>query len=66
MAYLTRTDIPAAIEVSVGERNYLVDLSVEGVWQEVRSRSGRLHLRRVASRRIETSALIRASDKAHA
>ena len=61
-----RYDISSAIEVYVGDRKLHVFLDAEMVVQEVAGRNGKRVLRRVTSRDVETSALLRASDKAHA
>lgn len=60
-----RYHLPDAVEVFVGDQRYFVFLASEIVVIEVRGRTGRSVLRRVTSRRIETAALLRASDKAH-
>lgn len=51
-----------AVEVTVGYRTYFALLDVEVVFQEVRMPGGRVQRRRVTSSRIETAALLRASD----
>ena len=61
-----RYDIASATEVYVGDRKVYVFLGPEVVVQEIAGRNGKRVLRRVTSRSIETSALLRASDKAHA
>lgn len=61
-----RYPIKDAIPVMVGENHYFVFLEEEVVVQEIVMRNGRVQRRRVTSRAIETSALLRASDKANA
>jgi hypothetical protein len=61
-----RVDVQNATKVSVGERFYYVFLKSETVFTEVIGRNGKAFMRRVTSRDIETSAILRASDAAHA
>lgn len=61
-----RYDLKDAIEVYVGENKYFVFLGPEVVVQEVMGKGGKMVTRRVSSRRIETSAILRASDKFYA
>ena len=61
----SRYDLTEAIEVYVGDSKYFVFLDAEIVVQEVAGAGGRNIRRRVTSRRIETAALLQASDKAH-
>lgn len=58
-----RYDIAKSVQVYVGENKYFVFLESEIVVQEVAGRGGRTVTRRVTSRRIETSAILRACDK---
>lgn len=55
-----------AISVYVGDTQYFVFLADEIVVQDVVGKNGKVQRRRVSSRRIETSAILKASDKAHA
>lgn len=59
-------DLKDAVEVWVGESRYFVYLESEIVVQEVSGRGGRRQVRRVTSRRIETEAILKASDKVNA
>lgn len=55
--------VQGLIPVWVGYGRYWVSLSPEYVLGEVNQSNGRTTYRKVTSRRIETAALIRASDK---
>lgn len=57
-----RYPLHEAIEVSVGFGKYFVFLESEIVVQEVIGKGGKVQRRRVTSRRIETAAILRASD----
>jgi hypothetical protein len=61
-----RYDLKGCVEIHMNDRRYYVRLETELVIGEVFARNGRVVLRKVTSREIETSALLRASDKAHA
>ena len=62
----SRYDLKKSIEVRVKGRAYFVFLDTEIVVQEVWSKGGMRVVRRITSRNIETTALLSASDAAHA
>ena len=59
-------DLDGSIEIRMNDRRYYAWLDSELVVGEVFGRNGKATLRRVTSREVETSVLLRASDKAHA
>lgn len=59
-------DLDGSVEVRMNDRRYYAWLDSELVVCEVFGRNGKAVLRRVTSRSVETSALLRASDKVNA
>ena len=61
-----RYDLTGSVEIRMNDRRYYAWLDSELVVGEVFARNGKAVLRKVTSRDVETSVLLRASDKAHA